>query len=132
MRLDCNSHDYQILLRTIYAEARGELLMGQKAVAWVIYNRAKLNRGYWGGSTIAGVCKQPGQFQCWNGKSDIVMTEIDARQAIESWLPTVFQGSDPTGGCCYFNNPDKEGYPDWTTRVKRGCKIGGHQFYQDL
>ena len=126
-----NSYDYQTLLKTIYSEARGESELGQRAVAWVIYNRAKLNREYWGGNTLAGVCKRPSQFECWNGKSDIIMSEIGARDAIDRWLPSVFQGSDPTFGSQYFNNPDNDGNPDWTTRVIRTVKIGGHQFYKE-
>lgn len=129
--MDRNSYDYQTLLKTIYGEARGESELGQRAVAWVINNRAKLNRGYWGGNTIAGVCRAPFQFECWNGLSDIVMLETAARDATDSWLPWVYQGSDPSLGSQYYNNPDKEGYPDWTTRVIRTVKIGAHQFYKD-
>lgn len=129
--MDKNSYDYQILLKTIYGEARGESELGQRAVAWVIYNRAKLNRANWGGNTLAGVCRWPYQFECWNGKNDIAMTETKARDDIDRWLPTVYQGSDPTSGSQYFNNPDKEGYPSWTVGKTRTIKIGGHQFYRE-
>jgi len=131
MILDTLSESYKVLLKTVYAEARGEPTLGQKAVAWVIYNRTKKDRDYWGGYTLAGVCKHPNQFECWNGKDDIIMTETDAQKSIESWLPTFFLETDPTGGCTYYNNPDKEGYPDWTTRVIKAIKIGNHQFYKD-
>jgi len=115
--LNRNSRDYQILWRTIYAEARGESETGQRAVAWVIRNRTKLNRSYMGGNTIAGFCLAPYQFECWTGKFDIIMSETAARDAIDRWLPSVYTGSDPSKGSAYYNNPDKEGYPDWTSRV---------------
>ena len=38
--------------------------------------------------------------------------------------------SDPTEGCDHYNNPGKEGYPDWTNNCTRNKKIGGHQFYK--
>lgn len=37
---------------------------------------------------------------------------------------------DPTGGCDHYNNPDKEGYPEWTVNVVRVRKIGKYQFYR--
>lgn len=40
MELDKNSKDYEILKKTVFAEARGESKEGQRAVAWVIKNRA--------------------------------------------------------------------------------------------
>ena len=129
--MDRNSYDYQTLLKTIYGEARGEPELGQRAVAWVIYNRVQLNRNYWGGNTIASVCRAQYQFECWNGVSDIIMTETGARNAIDNWLLLVYLGSDPSFGSQYFNNPDKEGYPPWTNNVIRTVKIGAHQFYKE-
>jgi len=130
MALDRNSYDYQTLLKTVYAEARGEVEQGQRAVAWVIKNRADLNRGYWGGNTIAGVCRKPGQFECWNGRSDIEMSETRARDSINAWLPSVYLGPDPSRGSDHYNNPDKEGYPDWTRNCQKTVKIANHQFYK--
>ena len=61
---------------------------------------------------------------------------------IEEWLPYVFEVNIKTGvkrfpnpfgsiKIDHYNNPDKEGYPDWTTRVIKAIKIGNHQFYKD-
>lgn len=61
--LNRNSEDYKALLNTVSGEARGEERKGQEAVAWVIKNRADKNRSYWGGNTLAGVCKQPKQVR---------------------------------------------------------------------
>ena len=135
MALDKNSYDYKILLDTIFAEARGEPESGQKAVAWVIKNRVKLNRSYWGGNTIAGVCLQPGQFECWNADKrheieEGKRREPDVLRSIDSWLPSVFCGSDPSNGSDQYNNPDIEGYPSWTNNCDCTVKIGNHQFYK--
>ena len=135
MALDKNSYDYKILLDTIFAEARGEPESGQKAVAWVIKNRVKLNRSYWGGNTIAGVCLQPGQFECWNADKrpeieEGKRLEPDVLRRIDSWLPSVFCGSDPSNGSDQYNNPDIEGYPSWTNNCDCTVKIGNHQFYK--
>jgi N-acetylmuramoyl-L-alanine amidase len=135
MALNKQSEDYQVLKKTIFAECRGEPQIGQKAVAWVIKNRADLNRVYWGGNTIAGVCLELGHFECWNADrrhliEEGIRMEPGAYAAIDAWLPTVFQGSDPSGGADHYNNPDKEGYPPWTNNCYRLQKIGNHQFYK--
>lgn len=51
-----------ILMRTLYAEARNESSLGKRMVATVIWNRA-------GGDVdrLPGVCLKRKQFSCWNG-----------------------------------------------------------------
>jgi N-acetylmuramoyl-L-alanine amidase len=125
--------DREVLKKTIYAEARSEPLEGQQWVAWVIKNRARLNREYWGGGSIKNVCLKPGQFECWNGRSDIEINEPDAYQQISQWVDNVFDADpsqDPTGGADHYNNPDKEGYPPWTQNCQQLRKIANHQFYK--
>ena len=56
--------DLWIFAKTIWAEARGETLEGQIAVANVILNRAR--QGGWWGDDVIGVCCKPKQFSCWN------------------------------------------------------------------
>src|SRR5262245_20911607 len=58
------SDDLDVMARPVWGEARGEPLDGKTAVAWVIKNRAD-HPGWWGHG-IAGVCRQPWQFSCWN------------------------------------------------------------------
>ena len=82
MKLDRNSHDYKILLKTIYGEARHESRRVQLGVAWVILNRARLNKSYWGGCSIADVCQCRGQFECWKIGS-FHMYDRDAKKNIE-------------------------------------------------
>ncbi len=49
--------------KTIYAEARRGPFEGQQWFAWVIKNRARLNRDNWGGGIIKGVCLKARQFE---------------------------------------------------------------------
>jgi len=122
-----------VFAKTIYAEARGEPLEGQKWVAWVIKNRARYNREYWGGNTIKGVCLKPGQFECWNGVTDIPINEPSVYSTIQQWSAQILAApasQDPTGGADHYNNPDKEGFPAWTFNCVKLRKIGNHQFYK--
>lgn len=123
----------EVFKKTIYAEARGEPEEGQQWVAWVIKNRARFNREYWGGSSIKGVCLHPGQFECWNGQSDIPIYEQDAYQRISQLADRIFDADpsqDPTGGADHYNNPHNEGYPPWTQNCQYLRKIANHQFYK--
>ena len=52
------------LARTAWAEARSHGLDGMAAVLNTVANRAG-TPGWWG-RTLAGVCKAPRQFSCWN------------------------------------------------------------------
>ncbi|GAV08934.1 hypothetical protein RvY_18552 [Ramazzottius varieornatus] len=145
-----NTTDYQVLLRTIWAEARGEPADGQLAVAHVIWTRARSNLEYWGGNTIAGVCLKKYQFECWNEAcniDDINMIGspegILAKEAIENWLDNfknfrdpVKLGMDPKNPlrdsyADHYNNPTLENnpVPKWVGNCYELCKIENHQFY---
>ncbi len=135
MSLCKTSPDYQVLLDTVFAEAGGQPEECQRAVAWVIKNRVDLNRSYWGGGTIAGVCLHPGQFECWTGHGGNRIEFAKRKEphvvaAIEVWLPNVFLDRDPTNGSDYYNNLDNEGYPPWINKCRPNVKIGNFQFYK--
>lgn len=59
-----NQNDVDVLSRTIYGEAEAGNIDDAKAIASVIFNRAKYGR-LWPNS-VAEVCLQPWQFSCWN------------------------------------------------------------------
>ncbi|CAF0855738.1 unnamed protein product [Brachionus calyciflorus] len=115
-----SSNELEVFAATIYAEARGEPVMGQIWVAWVIKNRARQNRQYWGGNTIKNVCLHNGQFECWNGINSIDMSEeTRARDlAIQIAQQVINANHDETNGCDHYNNPRKEGYPPWTNNCE--------------
>jgi hypothetical protein len=124
----------EVYAKTVYAEARGEPVDGQEWVAWVIKNRARLNKGYWGGGSIKEVCLHKGQFECWNGRADIDVTGepgiYDGILALTTKIRNAAWTTDPTGGCDHYNNPSKEGYPDWTRNCNKVGQIGNHVFYK--
>ncbi|CAL8108155.1 unnamed protein product [Orchesella dallaii] len=122
-----SSYDHEILSKTIYAEARGEPLEGQRWVGHVIMNRAEMR-----GMSIADVCLQPSQFECWNNRDDIKIKDRHSYSVAKEVASEVMnRRRDPTGGCDHYNNPDKEGYPGWTRRVTFVRKIGNHNFYKE-
>ena len=118
-----------VFAATIYAEARGESIEGQEWVGHVIKNRARLNKSYWGGTSIKDVCLKPGQFECWNRGPIEINDQISFHRAHEI-IKRVLASNDPTNGCDHYNNPDKEGYPAWTQNTHFMRKIGNHQFYK--
>ena len=125
--------ELNIFAATIYAEARGEPIKGQMWVAWVIKNRAHLNRSYWGGSAIKDVCLQSGQFECWNNLNSIFIDDMDSFNRILSIADQVRKSNikdDPTNGCDHYNNPKKEDRPNWTRNCTLEEVIHNHHFYK--
>jgi len=122
----------EVFAKTVYAEARSEGEGGWKAVAWVIKNRAEMNRPYWGGNQIANVCLHPDQFECWNGRNDIAIHDPQTYQNIRRVTDQIYAsgGFDPTYGANYYNNPAIQGYPAWTGNCDVTRTIGNHVFYR--
>lgn len=132
-----------VLARTIYGEARGEGEQGMIAVANVILNRVKAamaGKSRWWGKDIAGVCKCPAQFSCWN-KSDpnckiiTSVTETDSVfQECRSVATQAIMGTlkDNTNGATSYYAESMKMPPYWA-RGKRPCAtIGNHIFFNDL
>ena len=131
----------ETLARTIYGEARGELVRGKEAVAAVVMNRVRraMERGgYWWGSTAEEVCLRPWQFSCWNendpNREKILAVGRDnrnfqsclriARRALAGTL------KDPTGGATHYHA--KGMTPPWAKDRKPSAGIGRHRFYNDV
>ncbi len=125
--------DKDALAKTAYHEARGEGEDGWRSVAHVVKNRAKRNKEYWGGDSVHDVCMQPGQFECWDKGRSTAIEDKTLYNKIKNVTDRVYDGydSDPTDGSDHYNNPTKEGYPEWTKNCNRTKKIGNHQFYKD-
>jgi len=119
--------DHEILSKTIYLEARGECEEGQEWVGHVIMNRAEKR-----GLSIAQVCLEPYQFECWNNlkPSDLRIGEPRAYELAQRIARKVMNRShDPTGGSDHYNNPSKEN-PAWMKNVEKVREIGSHWFYR--
>ncbi len=130
-----------ILARTLWAEARGEQLMGIEAVANVIINRvthAKQQGGFWWGNDVIAVCQKPAQFSCWT-KADpnyfklqnvtpddrvFAMCQRIARRAISGVL------TDNTQRATHYHADTIQ--PKWAVGVTPIITIGHHIFYRIL
>ena len=117
-----------VVADTIYLEARGEKSRGLRAVATVIYNRAKNT-----GKTFKAVCLQPFQFSCWAGSKTRKITPktpSDAEVyklclAIEKELLT--GKFKPLGNWTHYYNP-RLCAPKWARDGQNKTQIGNHIF----
>lgn len=134
--------DVDVLARTIYGEARGELVRGQEAVAAVVINRVRRARDrggrYWWGANIEAVCQKDWQFSCWN-LGDPNREKIEAVTPENKTFKTCLRVArraatgtlkDPTVGATHYHALGMS--PPWARRRAPCAEIGGHQFYNDV
>ncbi len=115
-----NSADYELLARTISAEARGESHLGQVAVGAVILNRVEHPSFP---DTVSGVVYQNGAFTCLSDGQFYEPVADSAYAAARDAL----NGLDPTGGAIYYYNP-KTATSKWIFSRKVITTIGDHVF----
>lgn len=137
--------DLNIMALTVWAEARGESHLGQRAVAWVIRNRFE-SPGWWSkakgipANSIAAVCRCPWQFSCWNA-NDPNRTRLDdpATQqradylAIRALCFDVLSApplEDPTTGADHYCTQAVVYKTRWARNLKPVAMIGNHWFYR--
>jgi N-acetylmuramoyl-L-alanine amidase len=113
--IDLPAKEIQCVAIAIYEEARGESELGKKAIAHVIYNRAKHRE-----LTPCQVIRQPGQFSFKIKKSYKGRTWDSVYRIAQN------PGIDPTAGAYFFHN--KRVKPGW--HLKKTAIIGGHLFFQ--
>lgn len=140
--------DLTTMALTVWAEARGEMPGGQRAVAWVIRNRFE-NPGWWSRNagdgipddTIAAVCRDPFQFSCWNPadpnrfRLDNPNTQkrpdyLAIRQICEDVLNSTTADDDPTSGSDHYCTIAVARNTRWARGRKPAVVIGNHQFYR--
>ncbi len=114
------SADYELLARTISAEARGETYLGQVAVGAVILNRIEHPSFP---DTISGVVYQKGAFSCLNDGQFYEPISDSAYRAATDAL----NGLDPSGGAIYYYNPVKS-TNKWIFSRPIITTIGNHRF----
>ena len=102
--------------QTVYYEARGEGENGMRAVAHVIYNRAKNS-----GKSPCIIVREPNQFVRGRVVKDKRGWEVAKRIASNP-------GSDLTNGATYFHNLTVR--PRWSYNLKVTYKWGNHIFYR--
>lgn len=122
----------ECLARTIYFEARGESMRGQKAVAHVVLNRVEDPEFP---DTICDVVQQGGetppcQFSWYcDGRSDRP-SDMEAWMFALELSDQVLAGElpDVTQGATYFHHVRVN--PDWREVFERTARVGPHLFYR--
>ena len=126
--------DYDLLIKLVYSEARGESLEGQKEVVRVVFNRVKSEHFP---NTIQEVIMQPGQFCPAGDLEDLVMIE-DYLGEIEYAILSVYseyvlEDYKPEEMALFFVNP-RHAAPRayaWMNRSLTYLRtVGNHEFYQ--
>jgi N-acetylmuramoyl-L-alanine amidase len=100
---------------TVYYESRGEGEVGMRAVAHVIYNRAKEE-----GVNPCIIVRRPKQFARGPSKPGDPLWQLARRIAINP-------GKDITHGATYFHNRSVRPY--WIKSLRVTFTWGGHIFY---
>jgi hypothetical protein len=138
--------DLDIMALTVWAEARGEGVKGQSAVAWVMRNRWE-NPRWWSrqrndgilDDTIAAVCKDPWQFSCWNPNDpsrklldDPKLLEQSRMKNIRLICEKVLLGEilDPTDRSDHYCTTKVVRYTSWARGRKPVAVIGLHSFFR--
>lgn len=110
IKMDC-------VANTVYYEARGEGEDGMRAVAHVIYNRAKKS-----GQPPCIVVKKPKQFASGPKPKDGKLWNKAKRIANNP-------GPDLTRGATFFHNLTVKPY--WSYKFKITLRLGNHIFYKN-
>lgn len=127
--------DMKYIAKVVWAEARGEELEGQVAVAAVILNRLVSGKSEFNTESVYRVVTQSGAFASINGVDEKDLEEYpDCMRAVK----LACRGWDPTretfeNGALYFFNPD--GVYGYQARIRENIiehTIGNHVFHVDF
>lgn len=116
-----------LIAATLVLEAGGEKEAGMRAVASVIYNRAKIKN-----KTFTNIILEKKQFSCWNTRD--VKTTIEIAQQNRVWATAkqiaeemVCGTFSPIGDWTHYYNP-KLCSPVWGDHLINVAYIGNHKF----
>ena len=139
--------DLDTMALTVWAEARGELTAGQKAVAWVIRNRWE-NPRWWSrqrgdgipDDTITAVCRDPCQFSCWNPsdpqskrlKDPATLRRIDVLRIRDICVNVLDESldNDPSNHADHYCTKAVAPNTRWARGRTPVAEIGNHLFYR--
>ena len=136
--------DLDITALTVWAEARGESIEGQKAVIHVIKNRLD-NPRWWSrhfgdgiiDDTLAAVCRDPFQFSCWNPADSQSKRLHDPKtllrpdvQKIRQLVIETLGEPDFTEGATHYCTKRVAPFTRWAKGRRPVKVIGSHQFYR--
>ena len=149
-----NEGDIEVLAKTMWGEARGEVQsVGDRALAAVAHvakNRLTVKPSYYGGNLTA-VCLKPRHFSCWNAddKSREYLDTLDQNQdeifAKCLQIATAFVSgdftnlealeNDLTGSATHYHNPSIVPTPSWIVDAPaevHTATIGKHKFFKNV
>ncbi len=116
--------DVECLIKVMNHEAGGEGVRGQKAVGYVVMNRAKSGRFP---KTVCGVIYQKSQFTNITRARAIPANKYNALKSVANEIVSSYSKSnDPTLGSLFFHNTHVS--PSWRNLIRR-IQIGSHIFY---
>lgn len=129
------SFNSDVAVRTLWQECRGEPLVGQQAVAHVLWNR--LRDGRWGNS-LASVCLWRAQFSGWymphdpNFKGACELSDTDPKLGhLQQVLEEAHLQPDFTEGAThYYATYISE--PAWVKGATFCGEFGRQRFYKDV
>lgn len=129
------TQDLDVMVRTVWGEARNQGTDGWEAVAWIIRTRATWRPQAWWGIGIAGVCQKAEQFSCWNENDPNrdkleALSETDTLyQKISVVCDQVLEGliADPTCGATHYEVTGTDA--GWSRGRYPSAVIGQHSFY---
>ncbi len=125
----------EILALTLWGEAADRPVRAIEALAALVMNRVRAGVPHWG-QGVAGVCRAPFQFPCWNrnhprhaalreippGDAALAICRRIAARAMAGGLP------DPTAGATHVH--DAAALPGWALGRPATAEIGGLCFYR--
>lgn len=151
--------DIDVLARTVFGEARDQVLAGQIAVAWCVMKRVSIARAYvakhaaphnhYGDGTIVSACKVHRQYDCWDvgDKNYALVNKVGmndpAFQTAMHVALAVTQGRVPNAlpEATHYYNPDAVSHtPSWVIGdpanhvppARFEAAIGAHKFYSGV
>lgn len=130
--------DTEILARTLYGEARGEIIDGVCAVASVIVNRENHHIKRYG-IGIANVCLKRKQFSCWNDDDEnlsklltTINNPVVGKCRIIAMLAVRGLLVDNTDGATHYHHKSIEPYWISGKGMIHTVDIGDHKFYMEV
>jgi uncharacterized protein (TIGR02594 family) len=129
-----SDNDLDVMVRTLWGEARGEPETGQVAVVHVIRNRAIHRR-----TDAATECQRRAQFSCWSDAQRpnllALRTDDPLYVALAKVARMAWETADITDGARHYYAP--RGMPggvppDWAASGLETLRIGGHVFLKNV
>ena len=131
-KIQITKKEKKLVEKVVYAEARGECVRGQVAVAAVVFNRYEFNKGK---ISVKDIVLSKNQFADISNITQEMLDQYpDCKRAVQKAL----RGYDPTrkkfkNGARYFYEPAL--VSEYQREIRKGVKtlkIGNHYFHNDF